>query len=202
MKIPYKSGFNVYDPALAEILQNHPAIIKGRARRGGARKTAAIAAIKNRKEKCVDTLLTKSQRHDLHNLYCSLVDSLWSPITERDLVTADLYAQLPATLWDALSPTDSGCADAQLVISDIIWAMIKERTWHVNEYGERDEPLVWRIWDEDLTIEKNKQVFEQVFAAGIRHTFFNNSDGSKYDRRLLALATLQRLSTRTWGTDS
>ena len=188
----------VYDPDLVRKLNDHPEVVKGRARRSPTKSAAASKQFEERRGCCSDELVKLSGREDLWSLYDNITLKMWSPSTDRKLRGSDLYAKLPAMLWDALDPHDKWAAEAEDIITDIIWAMIKTRTWKVREDGDQDVPLVWRIYHEKLSPEKDLSVFENVFAAAIRHTSPRDESNSKFDQRLLALEKLREISKRDW----
>jgi hypothetical protein len=200
MKMPSCNPFDVYDPALAKHLRDHPDVVKARARRlkrqVNPTASGANIAVKTRRKRCVSNL--SANRPDLVNLYEKLVERLWSLSTEKKL-GQKLYAELPAMLWDAFAPKPGAESEAIEVIVDTIWAMTKSRTWKVNnEWGGQDVPLVWQVWQTEPPVDTNPEIYENVFAAAIRHLWFPDERSPKYERRELALEKLAQLSSRQW----
>lgn len=207
MKIPYRSEFYVYSPSLIEQLRDHPLIIKARTRRERRANTPAKStAVSTRRNRIVDILA--AQRPDLLDLYTHLVERLWNPATEDDLRGNALYRDLPAQLFDALTPLPGYRAEGVAIVVNIVWAMTKQRTWKVTESREQETPLVWRIWEEDLSVHSHPDVFLNVFAAAIRHTAEGaeceaegHLSGTKVMRRAFAIGDLHSISARHWPTE-
>ncbi|MER3481627.1 MAG: hypothetical protein C4327_14480 [Meiothermus sp.] len=90
------------------------------------------------------------------------------PILRED----PLYREYPAMLWNALGPRAEYQTEAIKIIVNILWAMTKERTWKVNEFGEQDIPLSWVIWEEQIRpkTRRGQELYTNLFAAAIRHT--------------------------------
>lgn len=201
MKIPYRREFDVYDPALAVSLRQHPEVLKAQERRRRRDPEAARRAAAMRRQKLVDEL--SRERPDLRWLYEELVDRMWNPATEASL-RHPLYRELPAVLYDALAPYPEHELDAIEIVVNIVWAMTKERTWKVDpDTREQAEPLVWRVWRERLTVDDHPAIYRDVFAAAIRH-LAEDQDGLMYTipdkagRRAWALSRLQEISSRIW----
>lgn len=199
MKLPYRNEFAVYDPRLAEELRDHPEVLKGRARRAGRAEPARKAA-ETRRAACIQKL--SSGHAQLSPLYERLVERLWSPSNERELLEDPLYAEFPLMLWNGLMPRPGHEREAIELIVNILWAMDKERTWKVNELGEQEAPLAWSIWERRIGCQgKARSLYRNVFAAGLRHMAEDEGqiDGSKFERRQQALRRLAEISARDWG---
>jgi len=197
MKMSRRSPFQVYDPALVSELESHPEIGRARERRRKrAGSDAGYRGTETRKDRCVDALC--SLRPDLEWLYGALVERLWNPSSEQQLRESPLYRELLPLLWEALAP----CPDTELegrdVVIDILWAMTKTRTWKVNEDGDQDEPLAWELWRMKAPVDSNLEKYANVFAAAIRHLWFDDPKVPKFERRQLAVAKLRELSSREW----
>jgi hypothetical protein len=153
MKIPYRSAFDVYNPDLAVVLQDHPEVLRALQRRTpqaqAARQQGAQRAADTRRQRCVAHLAQKAP--ELQPLYENLVKSLWSASTEADLLGETIYQDLPAMLWRALAPRKEREEDAITIIVDILWAVTKRRTWKVTDWGTQAPPLVLSIWHDNLS---------------------------------------------------
>jgi hypothetical protein len=197
MKMPYRNPFDVYDTATTNQFRDHPEIVKARERRlRRSRSDAASRAVETRREKCVSQLL--GDRSDLRSLYDALVRKLWSAATEGDLLKKDLYRKMPAQLWDALDPISGAEHKATEIIIDMLWACTKQRTWKVNESGGQDQPMLFMIFG-PMT-KSNLSIYENCFAAAIRHLWFHNLP-SKFEGRQRALKELNTISRRTWPSE-
>lgn len=202
MKMPYRNAFAVYDAGLAQSLVDHPDVIVARGRkqaRAGSGTASAKQAAQTRRQRVAEQLV--GERSDLSSLYSELLQRLWSPSSERDLLDLNLYRELPAMLWDALAPRQGQAPDATELIVDILWAMTKRRTFKVNEFGGQDMPLAYALWSDEADVESDPEPYRNVFAAAIRHVWYNDGPGSKGERRQMALERLRRISSRTWAED-
>lgn len=203
MKIPYCNAFKVYDPGLAITMKDDPTVVKARERKQKRQlvaKEAAEKAARTRKNKCADALC--GNRPDLRFLYQSIVDTMWSPSQEFRLLYGNFYSKTPALLWDALQPAEGSEDEAVDIITDIMWACQKRRTWKVNrDWKEQEEPLVFTIYSYDLSTEtaEDLEIYKNVFLAAIRHAYYNDLDMPKADKRELAFKCLKRISNRDWG---
>ncbi len=196
MKIPYQKEFKVYEATLRESLNDHPEVVKARSRKTGAK--SGFQAAETRRKKCVGVLSNK--RPDIEELYEALVEKLWNPASEKDLLDGSLYLELPAMLWDALQPWDCCEDEAVEIIVDILWAVTKMRTWKVDENTkEQHEPLVLGIWRRDVKIDADIEAYKNVFLAAIRHLKFD--DIPKYEGRRRAWEELKDMSQRSWPKD-
>ncbi|ETX03764.1 MAG: hypothetical protein ETSY1_46185 (plasmid) [Candidatus Entotheonella factor] len=203
MKMEGRHAFQVYDVGLVDTLPAHPDIQKSRERRAkpnpGIRKAASKRAADTRRERVVDQLA--ASKPELRFLYEPLVAKLWNPSTEADLAGADLYRELPAMLWEALAPRPERQDEAVELVVDILWAVMKTQTWKVSAWGGGQEPpLVLAIWQGRYSIraKKGPELYKNVFAAAIRHLWYNEVSGTKYAQRLMALDRLSEISTQCW----
>jgi hypothetical protein len=129
---------------------------------------------------------------ELTDLYAAIVQRLWSPGTERRLQDQSFYSDYPAKLWRALSPRSDYRLWAEDVIANIMWACTKQRTWKVNQFGEKDMPLALRLYRTDC--DQNLTLWRDMFAAAIRHMDYE--DLPKSEGREMALRDLERNSER------
>lgn len=194
MKLSGYSPFPVYDPGLAQALADHPEILKGQKRKSQASREKAIQAAARRRE-ALAAHLAADHPH-LLPLYRALVKQLWNPGMEPVLREDPLYREYPAMLWKALSPRDNRREEAIEIIVNILWAMTKEHTWKVNEFGDKDIPLSWVIWEERINPEtrQGRELYTNLFAAAIRHTFELPGE-NKYQQRQAALRRLAQIQS-------
>lgn len=196
MKLSGRSPFPVYDPELATSLADHPEILKGQKRKSQASREKAIQTAARRRE-ALAAQLAADHPH-LLPLYQALVDRLWNPGMDRILREKALYREYPALLWEALSPRDDHREEAIEIIVNILWAMTKERTWKVNELGDKDIPLSWVIWRKRPSPHspQGRELYVNLFAAAIRHTFELPGE-NKYEQRQAALQRLVEIQSFT-----
>jgi hypothetical protein len=92
----------------------------------------------------------------------------------------------------------NGAEEAIEIIVSIMWALPKTRTWKMTEFGTQEPPLVLDIWQHNLSVRSRPEVYQNVFAAAIRHRWYDDDENTKFARRGLALERLQQISTRQW----
>lgn len=196
MKLSGYTPFSVYDPSLALTLATHPEVVRGQKRTGQSARDTALQTTARRRE-ALAAELSAGHPH-LLPLYQTLVRRLWNPRMERILREDPLYREYPAMLWTALGPRAERQTEAIEIIVNILWAMTKGYTWKVNELGEQDIPLSWVIWEERIkpTTRRGRDLYTNLFAAAIRHTF-ELPGTSKYQQRQAALQRLAEIQSRS-----
>ena len=192
MKMRYRNPFDVYNLDLAITLQDHPEVLRAQQRRTPERQArrsqAAQRSADTRRQRCAAHLTQKAP--ELQQLYESLVEELWSPSSEADLLGEKIYQALPAKLWRALAPRKEREEDAIEIIVDILWACPKMHTWKVTDDGTQEPPLVLDIWHRNRSLRRHKEKYENVFAAASRHLWYDTEDAPKYALREMALERL------------
>ena len=170
MKMRYRNPFDVYNLDLAITLQDHPEVLRAQQRRTPERQArrsqAAQRSADTRRQRCAAHLTQKAP--ELQQLYESLVEELWSPSSEADLLGEKIYQALPAKLWRALAPRKECEDDAIDIIVDIMWAVTKERTWKVTDCGTQEPPLAFTVWYDNLSVRRHRKKYQNIFAASIR----------------------------------